>query len=88
VRLRIMAQDVMLARQKPEGISALNVLPVTVQSIREGDGPGAAIALKTGDNIILARVTRRSVANLELKEGAQIFAIIKATTVSPVSIGR
>jgi molybdate transport system ATP-binding protein len=88
VRLRVMAQDVMLSRTRPTGLSALNILPVTVQSIRQGDGPGAAVALKTGNDTLLARVTRRAIKALELKEGEEIFAILKATTVAPSSIGR
>lgn len=88
VRLRVMAQDVMLSRTRPTGLSALNILPVTVQSIRQGDGPGAAVALKAGNDTLLARVTRRAVKALELKEGEEIFAILKATTVAPSSIGR
>ena len=88
VRLRVMAQDVMLSRTRPTGISALNILPVTVQNIRQGDGPGAAIVLQAGNDKLLARVTRRAVSSLGLTEGADIFAILKATTVAPSSIGR
>ena len=87
VRLRIMAQDVMLSRLCPEGLSALNILPVTITSIRQGGGPGAAIALRAGDDTLLARVTSRAVAALNLAEGAEIYAILKATTVAPSSIG-
>ena len=53
-----------------------------------GDGPGAAIALTAGDDALLARVTSRAGAALDLREGAQIYAILKATTVAPSSIGR
>ncbi len=88
VRLRVMAQDVMLSRERPTGLSALNILPVTIQSIRQGDGPGAAIALTAGTDTLLARVTGRAVAALDLQEGAQIYAVLKATTVAPSSIGR
>ena len=87
VRLRIMAQDVLLATQRPEGLSALNVLPVTVQSIRQGTGPGVAVALQAGTDILLARITRRAVTTLGLHEGAQVFAVFQATTVAPESIG-
>ncbi len=88
VRLRVMAQDVMLARERPQGLSALNILPVTVEAIREGDGPGAAIALRAGDDRLLARITRRAVQRRDLHEGSEIFAVLKATTVAPSSIGR
>ncbi|MCX7567631.1 molybdenum ABC transporter ATP-binding protein [Sulfitobacter sp. F26169L] len=87
VRLRVMAQDIMLSRTRPSGLSALNILPVTIANIRFGSGPGAAIALTAGEDTLLARVTRRAVASLELAEGAEIFAVLKATTVAPESIG-
>ena len=88
VRLRIMAQDVMLSREKPIGLSALNILPVAVKAIHQGDGPGAAIALQAGSDILLARITRRAVAAMDLRAGAQIYAVLKATTVAPSSIGQ
>src|SRR5512134_3952387 len=40
LRLRIPAQDVILARDRPEGLSALNILPVTVTEVKVGEGPG------------------------------------------------
>lgn len=88
VRLRIMAQDVLLSRTRPQGLSAQNILPVKIKSIRQGDGPGAAVALMAGNDRLLARVTGRAVAALALSEGDDIFAILKATTVAPDSIGR
>ncbi|KEJ88287.1 molybdenum ABC transporter ATP-binding protein [Sulfitobacter donghicola] len=88
VRLRILAQDIMLSRTRPTDLSALNILPVTVQDIRMGDGPGAAVSLLAGEDRLLARVTRRAVSALNLTKGAEIFAVLKATTVAPSSIGR
>ena len=51
LRLRILAQDVMLAVTRPEGISALNILPGVVQDIRAGDGPGALVRVAVGDEV-------------------------------------
>ncbi len=87
VRLRIPAQDVILAREPPKGISALNVLPVTITAIEQGRGPGVAVGLRAGNDQLLARVTRRSAKLMELAVGQQIFAIIKATAVGPEDIG-
>ncbi len=87
VRLRIPAQDVILAREAPKGISALNVLPVTITAIEQGRGPGVAVGLRAGNDQLLARVTRRSAKLMELAVGQQIFAIIKATAVGPEDIG-
>ncbi len=88
VRVRIMAQDVMISRNRPEGLSALNILPVTIHSIRSGEGPGAAIALSAGEDVLLARITGRAVAALGLATGDAVFAVLKATAVAPASIGR
>lgn len=88
VRLRVLAQDVILTRDQPRGLSSVNVLPVTVEDVHPGDGPGAAIALKAGDDRLLARVTARAVQEMGLTPGMACHAILKATTVAPGSIGR
>ncbi len=87
LRVHIEAQDVMLALDRPEGISALNVLPATVRDIRMGDGPGALVQLDAGGNLILARVTRRSVDAMNLKAGQPLFAILKAVSVARDAVG-
>ncbi|MEM6939588.1 MAG: molybdenum ABC transporter ATP-binding protein [Pseudomonadota bacterium] len=88
VRVRILAQDVILANHRPEGLSSVNILPVEVLDVHAGEGPGAAIALQTGTDRLLARVTARAVGELGLRPGHQCYAILKVTTVAPQSIGR
>lgn len=88
VRIRIPAQDVILATERPSGISALNVLAVTITQVSQGRGPGVAVRLQAGDDHLLARVTRRSAQRMNLAVGQHIFAIIKATAVGPEDIGR
>lgn len=87
LRLRIPAQDVILAKTVPEGISALNVLPVEIMQIEQGHGPSVAVGLRAGKAPLLARVTRRSAGQMQLAVGQKIFAIIKATAVGPQDIG-
>ena len=87
VRLRIPAQDVILATERPTGLSALNILPVTVTDIATGRGPGMAVGLKAGQERLLARVTRRSADRMGLHKGQAVFAIIKATAVGPEDVG-
>ena len=87
LRLRILAQDVMLATARPEGISALNILPVTVRDVRGGDGPGALVALAAGEETILARITRRSAERLKLTQGQAVHAVLKAVAVAPGDVG-
>jgi molybdate transport system ATP-binding protein len=88
VRLHVLAQDVILSRTRPTGLSSVNILPVTVKSIRTGDGPGAAISLDAAGDQLLARVTARAVQDLDLSQGVTCFAVIKATSIAATSIGR
>ncbi|WP_050604209.1 molybdenum ABC transporter ATP-binding protein [Ruegeria sp. 6PALISEP08] len=87
LRIRIPAQEVILSNQKPEGLSALNVLSGTVDSIRSGDGPGAIVSVKTPAGNVLARVTRRSVAALNLQAGSPCHAVIKTVALAPQDVG-
>lgn len=81
VRLRIPAADVILATARPEGLSALNVLPVTVLDLSPS-GTGMAVALRAGSGRLLAHVTARSAVVMGLAPGQEIFAIVKATAVA------
>ncbi len=87
LRLRILAQDVMLATTRPEGISALNILAGVVRDIRMGDGPGALVRLDAGDEILLARITRRSATALALAPGRPVFVVLKAVSVAQENVG-
>ncbi len=87
VRIRIAAQDVILSLTRPEGLSALNILPGTVTACREGDGPGALVQLDLGGQHLLARVTRRSASALGLAPGQAVFAIVKSLAVAQGDVG-
>jgi len=80
VRIRIDADDVMLALSRPEGVSANNVLPAVIAAIRE-DGPHADVKLRIDGGGLVARITRRSRERLGLTPGARVFALIKSVTV-------
>ena len=81
VRLRIDAQDVMLATSKPDGISANNVLPASISEVRPGSGAYEDVLLSVGDARLIARITRKSARRLGLEKGQKIFAVIKSVTV-------
>lgn len=87
VRVRIAAQDVILSRSRPEGLSALNILAGTITSLRMGDGPGAIVQLRVGKDLLLVRITRRSVAALDLTVGTSVFAVLKSVSVAPADVG-
>ena len=87
VRLRIPAQDVILSKEAPTGLSALNVLPVVITRNETGRGAGVAVGLRAGEDQLLARITRRSAHALGLAPGMQVWAVVKSVAVAPVSIG-
>jgi molybdate transport system ATP-binding protein len=87
VRVRIRARDVSLALARPAGLSVLNVLPATVAAITAEEGPIVDVQLRVGQAPLTARITRRSVHELALREGQQVHALIKAVSLDRRSVG-
>jgi molybdate transport system ATP-binding protein len=80
VRARVRARDVMLALEPPGRISALNVLAGEVREVAAGAGADALVRVDCGGDLLLARVTRRSVAALGLGPGRPVWAVVKAVS--------
>ena len=87
IRVRIAAQEVILSRDRPQGLSALNILRGQIADIRLGDGPGALVVLALGNERLTARITRRSVAEMGLATGQTCHAVIKTVAVAPEDVG-
>ncbi|HEY5239384.1 MAG TPA: molybdenum ABC transporter ATP-binding protein [Rhizomicrobium sp.] len=83
LRVRIRAEDVMLAREEPRAISANNVLPAEILDVRETSAAQADIILRCGAAHFTARITRASLARLGLAPGQKVFAIVKSVTIDP-----
>ncbi len=77
VRLFIPAREVTLALFRPEGISALNMVPGLVETIAE-EADGMDVGVRCGAVRVQARITRRSCRSLALMPGTPVFALIKA----------
>jgi molybdate transport system ATP-binding protein len=88
VRVRIPAHEVIVARGRPEGLSALNVLPATVTDVAGGEGPGAVARLDVAGHEILARITARSAHALGLAPGIACFVILKSMAVARGDVER
>ncbi|MCB1519708.1 MAG: molybdenum ABC transporter ATP-binding protein [Hyphomicrobiaceae bacterium] len=82
VRVRIRARDVILALAEPQGLSALNILPVTIRKLGSQDGVVVDVAITCGTDDLLVRVTRRSVERLGLAAGKSCFAVFKSVAVA------
>lgn len=88
VRLRVHASDVILSRERPEGLSALNILPGVVAQIEPEAGGRAYVQLRLGEGVLLARLTQRSVSALGLAPGVTCHAILKSVAVSRDDLGQ
>ncbi|WP_324780709.1 molybdenum ABC transporter ATP-binding protein [Thiobacillus sedimenti] len=79
VRVRILARDISLALEAHGDSSILNLLPATVAQIADDAHPALALVrLDAGGAPLVARITRRSAAKLELHPGQAVWAQIKA----------
>src|SRR5690606_3611083 len=89
VRVRIMARDVSIARERPRQTSVINILPAVIEQVREErstmllqlslGGKSAMAGDPAAGEVarLLARITRRSFDVLGLAIGDRIHAQIK-----------
>jgi molybdate transport system ATP-binding protein len=88
VRVRMRARDVIVAIERPRGISALNILPGRIAEISSGDGHFADVLIDCSGEAVTARITRQSAEMLGLAPGLKVFAVIKSVTFDRTSTTR
>ena len=81
LRLRIRANDVSICRGDPGTSTVLNVLPASIESIRADGESSELVQLAVGSEHLLARITRRSRAQLDLRPGERVLAQVKSVAV-------
>jgi molybdate transport system ATP-binding protein len=82
VRVRVPAREVILATDRPSGISLHNVLEGSVTAIHgTSDGQHAVVQLAIGCTRLLAEVTRDAIGRLDLAVGKTSLALIKSVAV-------
>jgi molybdate transport system ATP-binding protein len=79
VRARVLARDVSIATQPPQGSSINNILNARIEDIRD-EGPDRVVVLmKVGEShTLLSRITRRSRDHLGLIAGMYVCAQVKS----------
>lgn len=86
LRLRVAAADVALARKAPEDISIRNALPVRLAALEPPQGPFVEARLTLeGGGVLRARLTRLAAAELQLREGERLTALVKAAALEPLA---
>lgn len=62
-------------------ISARNILKGKVKSLVKGPVSSEVLVELPGGDVIVSVITKTSAENLELKEGKEVFVVIKASNV-------
>ncbi len=82
IRVRILARDVSITRSHHDDTSIQNKLRVRISEILDDvDTAMALIRLQSGDDFLIARLTRRAVSDLQLKVGDEVWAQIKTAAI-------
>lgn len=77
IRVQVLARDVSLTLQRQSGTSILNIFPARVERVTDEQPAQVLVRLNTGGVLLLARITRKSVATLHLEAGKTVYAQIK-----------
>ena len=86
LRAHIRARDVSLMLDKPKDTSVLNVFKGELIEIRHEEGPQLDLLINIGTPLI-ARITRKSLNDLNLDIGSKVYAMIKAVAIDRKTLG-
>jgi len=85
LRLRVLAKDVSLSTVQPQHTSIQNLLPCTVESVTPDTHLSQALVRLrcwpdsvAAQDVLLARITRRAVQDLQLQAGSNVWAQVKS----------
>lgn len=80
-RLRISASNVSISRVAAESSTILNILPAVIEATAPESAATSLVRLRLGDDRLIARITRRSLHQLQLQVGDDVYAQVKSVTV-------
>jgi len=79
VRVRIAARDVSLALERSTNSSIQNLLPGVVDALGDDEHPGQVLVrVRVGGWLMLASLTRRAAAMLDIRTGQQLWVQVKS----------
>jgi len=79
-RIQLLARDIILATQKPHGLSVRNELEGVITEILPGDYNAVLVKVDIGGAVLLSRITRDAVSSLGLQPGSKVWALVKAVS--------
>ena len=84
LRLRILAQDVMVATERPKGLSALNILPGVIEEIRR-DGVVVQESLALNEVVVSRGMQGGMIAARCLYDRIYLFLLVHRYYLSTVA---
>lgn len=80
VRVQLLARDILLATQKPQGLSVRNELQGVVAELLPDDHDGVLVKVDIGGDVVLSRITQDAATVLGLQPGSRVWALVKAVS--------
>jgi molybdate transport system ATP-binding protein len=92
LRVQLLARDIIVATQTPQGLSVRNSLKGVISSV-EDDGASDLVSIdigsdtggKGGGPTILARITKAATRELVLVPGRTVWALVKSVSLRDVT---
>jgi molybdate transport system ATP-binding protein len=79
-RVHLLARDIILAIEKPSGLSVRNILEGVVAEVSPDDNDAVLVKVDIGGATVLARITRDAAAALSLHKGSPVWVLVKAVS--------
>jgi molybdate transport system ATP-binding protein len=80
VRVQLLARDIILANQKPQGLSVRNELEGVITDLTPDGHDGVLVRVDIGGDIVLSRITTEGARALSLHPGSRVWALVKAVS--------
>lgn len=80
VRVQLLARDIILATQEPHGLSVRNQLRGVITSLVNDEDDARLVTVDVGGTNVLSRVTRNAVEALGLRDGMNVWVLVKAVS--------
>ena len=80
VRVAVHARDVSLVWEPPKQSSILNVIPVVIKEVSVLNSAQVLVRLMAVNTFLLARITKKSAAVLDVVPGRQMYAQVKSVS--------
>jgi molybdate transport system ATP-binding protein len=80
VRVQLLARDIILATEKPQGLSVRNTVQGTVSEMSPDEEDAVLVKVDIGGVTVLARITADAATALSLRPGSPVWVLVKAVS--------